>query len=59
MAGKPNSRSTWNDVQLAIVSIVLALTLLLCCALVVGVIMIDQTKSWCSIPMIGPLVGCP
>lgn len=36
-----------------------ALTLLLCCALVVGVIMIDQTKSWCSIPMIGPLVGCP
>ena len=36
-----------------------ALTLLLCCALVVGVIMIDQTKSWCSIPVIGPLVGCP
>jgi predicted component of type VI protein secretion system len=36
-----------------------ALTLLLCCAIVVGVIMIDQTKSWCSIPLIGPLVGCP
>jgi hypothetical protein len=36
-----------------------ALTLLLCCALVVGVIMVDQTKSWCSLPFIGPLVGCP
>jgi predicted component of type VI protein secretion system len=36
-----------------------ALTILLCCAVVVGIILIDSTKSWCSIPMIGPLVGCP
>lgn len=36
-----------------------ALTLLLCCALVGGVILIDSMKAWCSIPLIGPLVGCP
>jgi predicted component of type VI protein secretion system len=36
-----------------------ALTILVCCAVVFGIILIDQTKSWCSIPFIGSLVGCP
>lgn len=36
-----------------------ALTLLICCALVVGVILIDSNHLWCSVPLIGPLVGCP